>query len=50
MDNKYIVVYFTKKGNRKVSELKTLQEAQRWADKRRPCRIYNIDKATEIYI
>jgi len=50
MDNKYIVVYLTKKGNRKVSGLKTLQEAQKYADKRRPCRIYNIDKATEIYM
>ena len=52
MDNpyKYIVVYRTAKGVRKATDTKTLEQAQRYANKRRPCSIYNIDKATEIYI
>lgn len=46
---KYIVVYQTNAG-RKASDTKTLEQAERFADKRRPCSIYDVERPHTIYI
>jgi len=46
---KYIVVYQTNAG-RKATDTKTLEQAQRFADKRRPCYIYDVERPHTIYI
>jgi hypothetical protein len=47
--NKYIVVYQTNAG-RKASDIKTLEQAERFADKRRPCTIYDVERPHTIYV
>ncbi len=46
---KYIVVYQTNAG-RKATDTKTLEQAQRFADKRRPCSIYDVERPHTIYL
>ncbi len=50
MEYKYIVVYRTPKGVKKVTDTLTLEKAQIFAEKNRPCSIFNTEKATTIYM